>query len=60
MKTNETIKVRSRYSKDIPFGENYIIKDGREYKAFVNLYNTTFKETYLSLKEASNYIRKFS
>ena len=60
MKTNETIKVRSRYSKDIPFGKSYIIKEGKEYKAFVNIYNTTFMETYSSLKEASNYIRKFS
>ncbi|QXP45219.1 hypothetical protein cd3_093 [Carnobacterium phage cd3] len=60
METNQTIKVRSRYSKDIPFGKSYIIKEGREYKAFVNIYNTTFKEICSSLKEASKYIKKFS
>lgn len=60
MKTNQTIKVRSRYSKDIPFGKSYIIKEGKEYKAFVNLYSTTFRETFNNLKEASNYIKKFS
>lgn len=60
METNQTIKVRSRYSKDIPFGKSYIIKEGKEYKAFVNIYNITFMETYSSLKESSKYIKKFS
>ena len=60
METNQTIKVRSRYSKDIPFGKSYIIKEGKEYKAFVNIYSTTFMETFNNLKEASNYIKKFS
>ena len=60
METNQTIKVRSRYSKDIPFGKSYIIKEGKEYKAFVNIYNTTFMETYSSLNESSKYIKKFS
>ena len=59
MKTIETIKVISRYSKDIPFGKSYIIKEGKEYKAFVNIYNITFMETYNSLKEASNFIKKY-
>ncbi|QXP45418.1 hypothetical protein PQD69_gp092 [Carnobacterium phage cd4] len=60
METNQTIKVISRYSKDIPFGKSYIIKEGKEYKAFTNLYSTTFRETFNNLKEASNYIKKFS
>ena len=50
------IKVRSRYSKDIPHGGNYIIKDGKQYHAFTNIYNLTFRETFKTLLEAGAYL----
>lgn len=52
----ETIKVRSRYSKNIPYGKNYIIKDGKQYHAVKNIYNITFRETFKTLLEAGAYL----
>lgn len=54
-------KVINRYSKNIPFGDAYIIRASRnKYTAFFSLYGVTFCEECKSLKEATLYLNKYT
>lgn len=57
---NKTL-VTSRYSKNIPFLQPHIIRQGRKnYTACYTRYGVSFAKTFASLKEAGLYLKEYA